>query len=129
MSATGTALHRSLSTVQGNKVEFGNKANINLSFDCQVHRAKSCPELKVQKKLKQDPGKIASSIEVKQTEEIGTQTYEVIPYEHLFVGILSQRSIEHPVRQNSESRLSPSSMLDRYVEACARLSSSSNGDH
>lgn len=72
---------------------------------------------------------VIDKTEVKHTEETGTQTCAVIPYEHLLVGILSQRNNEQhqPLRQNSDCRLSPSSMLDRYVEACARFGSTSNG--
>lgn len=77
--------------------------------------------------MEQATNKIENMIGVKRTEETGTQTCEVIPYEHLLVGILSQRGSEHHLKQNSDSRLSPSSMLDRYVEACARFSGSSNG--
>ena len=60
---------------------------------------------------------------LKKTEEIGTQTSDLVPYEHLLKDILNQRNQE---ANNSESRLSPTTILDRYVETCARTSSFSD---
>lgn len=61
----------------------------------------------------------------KKLEEIGTQTSDLLPYEYLLVGILDQKNqmnVQKYVQQNAEFRLSPTAMLDRYVEACTRAS-------
>ncbi|XP_015607620.1 hamartin [Cephus cinctus] len=96
----------------------------------EIRRVKSCPEIKIENKLKGGNG--GTLVGLKRTEEAGTQTCDLLPYEHLFVGIFSQRTYrtEHQTpRQSSYSRLSPSSMVDRYVEMCSRaggFSSESN---
>lgn len=81
----------------------------------KVRRSKSCPDMKAQRKLK-----------VESSPAVATQTSDLIPYEHLLLGLLEQRSYEQQTsKQSADSRLSPSSMLDRYIEACSRISSSS----
>lgn len=67
----------------------------------------------------------------KHTESISTQTQDLVPYEHLLMGVLDQRSQDQhqTSRQNSDSRLSPSSMVDRYIEACARVNSANCSKH
>ncbi|XP_012279435.1 hamartin [Orussus abietinus] len=92
-------------------------------FACKTRRTKSCPEMKVENKMESVEEGVGSLAEAKCMEEAATQTCETVPYEHLLLGLFTHRNqnSEHPSRQNSsDSRLSPSSMLDRYVEACAR---------
>ena len=60
---------------------------------------------------------------LKKTEEIGTQTSDLVPYDYLLKDILNQRNQEVA---DTESRLSPTTILDRYVETCARTSSFSD---
>ncbi|XP_063984171.1 hamartin [Diachasmimorpha longicaudata] len=93
---------------------------------CKVRRSKSCPDMDSQKKLSTAMENFRSILGAKSNEEVGTQTSDLIPYEHLLFGLLEMRHQELQVsRQSTESRLSPSSMLDRYIEACSRISSSS----
>ncbi|XP_011314218.1 hamartin [Fopius arisanus] len=92
---------------------------------CNVRRTNSCPDMKPRKKLSTLMDNFRSIVGAKCSEEVGTQTSDLIPYEHLLVGLLEQRHHEQQAsKQSAESRLSPSSMLDRYIEACSRISSS-----
>lgn len=61
---------------------------------------------------------------LKKTEEAETQTSDLFPYDYLLKDILNERNREVT---NPESRLSPTTTLDRYIETCAR--SSSFSDH
>lgn len=61
----------------------------------------------------------------KKLQETGTQTFELLPYEYLLLGILDQKTrmnVQNHVQKDTKSRLSPTTMLDRYVEACTRIS-------
>lgn len=103
-------------------------------------RAKSCPDIAT------DPASQTSSIGIgtfrpvktssTATEDSSTQTSGLLPYENLLLDVLDQRlqpgesgasstmaigppgSIHHPAAELS--RLSPSAMLERYIEVCAR---------
>lgn len=57
--------------------------------------------------------------------DMGTQTGDLFPYECLFIGMLDQNG-QSTVQESSDSRLSPVSMLDRYIEACTRVNFFSN---
>ncbi|KAK0177253.1 hypothetical protein PV328_001325 [Microctonus aethiopoides] len=93
----------------------------------QVRRSVSCPEILKQKKFDEITENITDVNEAKSFGEVSTQTTDLVPYEHLLTGILEQRCIEQQKQhENSDSTLSPSSMLDRYIEACARVNSTSN---
>ncbi|KAK0180659.1 hypothetical protein PV327_003022 [Microctonus hyperodae] len=93
----------------------------------QVRRSVSCPEIAKQKKFDEITENITNINEVKSFGEVSTQTINLVPYEHLLTGILEQRSIEQQKQnENSDSTLSPSSMLDRYIEACARVNTTNN---
>ncbi|XP_043481993.1 hamartin [Leptopilina heterotoma] len=56
---------------------------------------------------------------LKKTEEIGTQTLDFIPYEHLLKDICNKKNQE----ASSES---PAILLDRYIETCVGTNSSSD---
>lgn len=77
----------------------------------------------VQRKLNSED--VANQIKLIDTS---TQTGDLFPYECLFMGIFDQNS-QNSVQENSDSRLSPVSMLDRYIEACTRVNNffSNNG--
>lgn len=66
---------------------------------------------------------IGRVIEKRCTEEASTQTQDLVPYEHLLLGVISSRipDPDQPVKSNSESCLSPDYMLERYIQACARI--------
>ncbi|XP_008556142.1 hamartin [Microplitis demolitor] len=72
--------------------------------DHKVRRSKSCSDLKYKK-------------------ETGVQTDDLFPYEYLLHGIVDQRSTEQQTSRNNntDSRLSPTLMLDRYIENCASV--------
>lgn len=56
---------------------------------------------------------------VRKTEEIGTQTQDFIPYEHLLKDICNQKNQE-------ASTESPAILLDRYIETCVGTNSPSD---
>ncbi|KZC04801.1 PREDICTED: hamartin [Dufourea novaeangliae] len=92
---------------------------------CKVRKSKSCPDMKVQKQISTEKSNQLKATGTKIVEETGTQTFELLPYEYLLLGILDQKSqMNVPKRDqpNTEFRLSPTAMLDRYVEACTRAS-------
>jgi len=60
-------------------------------------------------------------------EDAGTQTYDLFPYEHLLLGMLDQSS-QNFSQEIFDPRLSPISMLDRYIEACARVNNFSSNN-
>lgn len=57
------------------------------------------------------------------TEEASTQTQDLVPYEHLLLGVVSSgiQGPDQPSKSNSNSRLSPNFMMERYIQACARI--------
>lgn len=55
-------------------------------------------------------------------EDASIQTSNLFPYEHLLLGMLDQNG-QNISQESSDSRLSPNSMLDRYIEACTRVNS------
>nr|XP_033340939.1 hamartin [Megalopta genalis] len=92
---------------------------------CKVRKSKSCPNMEVQKQIYNDKTDLLKSIGAKTMEDTGTQTFDLLPYEYLLSGILDQKNqmnIQKRNQQNTENRLSPTAMLDRYVEACTRAS-------
>lgn len=64
-------------------------------------------------------------LRTKKREDTGSQTCDLFPYEHLLLGILDQNS-QNFSQESSDSRLSPISMLDRYIETCTRTNSFSS---
>lgn len=87
--------------------------------------------MKTLKRMDNNEGRETTN-SMKKLEEIGTQTNSVYPYDCLLLGILDQKeqlSEQKTVQHNSESRVSPTSMLDRYVDICARTSSFSSDNN
>ncbi|KAK9300882.1 hypothetical protein QLX08_006587 [Tetragonisca angustula] len=79
--------------------------HLNLNSLCKIRKSKSCPDIKIQRQIK----------------DTGTQTFDLLPYEDLLLGILEQKTqinLQKRSLQDTEFRLSPTAMLDRYVEAC-----------
>ncbi|XP_033352834.1 hamartin isoform X2 [Bombus vosnesenskii] len=79
--------------------------HLNLNSLYKIRESKSCPDIKVHKKL----------------EDTATQTSDLLPYEDLLLGILEQKTqmnLQKRSVQDTEFRLSPTAMLDRYVETC-----------
>ncbi|XP_008215253.1 hamartin isoform X2 [Nasonia vitripennis] len=71
-------------------------------------RAKSCPDME-------------SISRPEDTSERSTQTCGLLPYECFFLDILDQRASNEAQANVPESaRLSPSAMLERYIEVCSR---------
>lgn len=66
-------------------------------------------------------------IGIKRCEDAGIQTCDLFPYECLFLGILDQNS-QNSVQGGSDSRLSPISILDRYIDSCTRINSFSSNN-
>lgn len=60
-------------------------------------------------------------------EDASIQTSNLFPYEHLLLGMLDQNG-QNISQESSDSRLSPNSMLDRYIEACTRVNSFSSNN-
>ena len=91
----------------------------------QVNRAKSCPGIKLEKNLSLIKNNISDLSEKKTMEDMGTQTCDNVPYEYLLLDLLDKKfqAMDSQSNQNSESRLSPSAMLERYIEVCARTNS------
>ncbi|XP_053994327.1 hamartin [Hylaeus volcanicus] len=104
----------------------------NSSSICKVRKSKSCPDMDIQNQVNVDKTtNELKEIGRKRLEEIGTQTSDNLPYEYLLLGILDQKNqmnVQKRVQQDAEYRLSPTAMLDRYVEACTRTSSNVSGD-
>ncbi|XP_034946883.1 hamartin [Chelonus insularis] len=70
-----------------------------------------------------------SCSDLKPSNEVCTQTTDLIPYEHLLNEVLEPKTKEQQITKiNSDSRLSPTLMLDRYIEACARVSSNDSSE-
>ncbi|XP_011495436.1 PREDICTED: hamartin [Ceratosolen solmsi marchali] len=99
-------------------------------------RAKSCPNIAGASSESSSssigigtfrPLKMSST----STEEVATQTSGLVPYECFFLDMLDQRPLTADSTamattvghgHGSEARLSPGTMLDRYIELCARSS-------
>ncbi|EFN78695.1 hamartin [Harpegnathos saltator] len=92
----------------------------NLSATHKIRQTRSCPDMTVQSKLNNED--VANQIKLIDTS---TQTGDLFPYECLFMGMLDQNS-QNSVQESPDSRLSPVSMLDRYIEACTRINFFSN---
>lgn len=80
--------------------------------------------MEIQKQIGNDKKNQLKIVEAKTLEETGTQTPHSLPYEYLLLGILDQKNQMNMTRkctqQDAEFRLSPTAMLNRYVEACTR---------
>lgn len=78
----------------------------------------------IQKQVASDKKDQLRIIGTKKLEEAGTQTFDLLPYEYLLLGIFDQKNqmdtIQKRAYKDVEFRLSPTAMLDRYVEACTR---------
>nr|XP_031840496.1 hamartin [Nomia melanderi]XP_031840497.1 hamartin [Nomia melanderi] len=99
--------------------------HLGSSSVCKVRRSTSCPNIEVKKQINNNKMDEPNSVGTKSMEETGTQTFELLPYEYLLLGILDQKNqmnVQKRDQQNTEFRLSPTAMLDRYVEACMRAS-------
>lgn len=95
--------------------------HLNLNSLFKIRKSKSCPDIKVQKQIVDDKRDIMKIIATKKLEETGTQTFDLLPYEYLLLGILDQKNemnLQKHSSQDTELGLSPTAMLDRYVEAC-----------
>ncbi|XP_014230737.1 hamartin [Trichogramma pretiosum] len=109
--------------------------------DEKLRRAESCPDLGELERVAQQqngsigigtfrPVKSAVPTSSTATEEIATQTCGLLPYEYVLLDThrSSEANTATPVQQNisaiGDQRTSPSSMLERYIELCAR---SANG--
>lgn len=94
------------------------------SFLCKIRKSKSCPDMDIQKQVASDKKDQLRIIGAKKLEEAGTQTFDLLPYEYLLLGIFDQKNqmntIQKRAHKDAEFRLSPTAMLDRYVEACTR---------
>ncbi|KAG7189794.1 hypothetical protein KM043_017455 [Ampulex compressa] len=98
----------------------------NFNVSCKIRRTKSCPDMVIQKKLCNEIANQARLTGAKRWEETGTQTYDLFPYEYLLLGILDQKNQMNGLKasqDNPDSRISPTTMLDRYVGACTRMNS------
>ncbi|XP_014474837.1 PREDICTED: hamartin [Dinoponera quadriceps] len=95
----------------------------NLNATHKIRQTRSCSDITAQRKLSSED--VANQIKLIDT---GTQTGDLFPYEGLFMGLLDQ-SGQSSIQESSDSRLSPVSMLDRYIEACTRVNNfySNNG--
>ncbi|XP_043492951.1 hamartin isoform X2 [Polistes fuscatus] len=96
----------------------------------KLRRTRSCSDMKMQKRMDNNEGKETNFI--KKLEESGTQTNSLYQYEYLLLGILDQKeqtSEQKTIQHNSELRVSPTTMLDRYVDICARASGFSNDNN
>ena len=90
----------------------------------QIRHSKSCPNIEMQKKCNnENVCDQAKSVEASMRyEDASVQTNDLFPYEHLLLGMLDQNN-QNISQESSDSRLSPISMLDRYIEACTRVNS------
>ncbi|XP_012257085.2 hamartin [Athalia rosae] len=92
----------------------------------KVRRTNSCPEMQVKDCDSLDSAKTACG-EIKNversTEEASTQTQDLVPYEHLLFGIVSSGPPHRDQSSKSslDSCLLPNYMVDRYIQACARI--------
>ncbi|CAL7939958.1 unnamed protein product [Xylocopa violacea] len=101
---------------------------VNLNSLSKIRESKSCPDIKVQKQASSDKTSPVKVAVAKQLEETGTQTFDLLPYEYLLLGILDQKTqmyLQKRSLRDNEFRLSPTEMLDRYVEACTRAGNNS----
>ncbi|XP_033222128.1 hamartin [Belonocnema kinseyi] len=80
--------------------------------------SKEKPGVKVEDKT---DGVEQNASRLKQTQEAETQTTELFPYDFLFKDVLNERNQEVT---NPESRLSPTTLLDRFLETIAHSSKS-----
>lgn len=66
----------------------------------------------------------------KKFDERSTQTNDGIPYEFMLLDIMEQKSqsteLQSSLKNSEFSRLSPSAMLEHYIEVCARSNSFSD---
>jgi len=84
----------------------------------QIRHSRSCPDMEMQKKCYSED----VTDQAKGREDIGSQTCDLFPYEHLLLGMLDQNN-QNFSQESSDSRMSPISMLDRYIEACTKTNS------
>ncbi|XP_029163759.1 hamartin [Nylanderia fulva] len=91
----------------------------------KIRHSKSCPDMEMQKKYSEDVTDEPKLIGTTKREDVSIQTCELFPYEYLFLGLLDQNS-QNCNQEGSDSRLSPISMLDRYIETCTRVNSFSS---
>lgn len=66
----------------------------------------------------------------KKSDERSTQTNDGIPYEFMLLDMMEQKTQyaeqQNSVKNSEFSRLSPSAMLEHYIEICARSNSFSD---
>ncbi|XP_077271956.1 tuberous sclerosis 1 protein hamartin isoform X1 [Temnothorax americanus] len=97
------------------------------TFICsiQIRHSRSCPDMKIQKKCYSEDVTDQALMGAKRREETASQTCDLYPYEHLLLGMLDQNS-QNCSQESSDSRMSPISMLDQYIEACTKTNSFSS---
>ncbi|XP_018392520.1 PREDICTED: hamartin [Cyphomyrmex costatus] len=95
--------------------------NPNSNVTHKIRRSRSYPDMEMQKKCYSED----MTDPVKGREDTGSQTCDLFPYEHLLLGMLDQNN-QNFSQESSDSRMSPISMLDRYIEACTRTNSFSS---
>ncbi|XP_070168079.1 hamartin isoform X1 [Polyergus mexicanus] len=92
----------------------------------KIRHSKSCPDMEMQKKCNsKDVINQTKLMGIAKREDVSIQTCDLFPYEYLFLGVLDQ-NIQNFSQEGSDSRLSPISMLDRYIETCTRVNNFSN---
>ncbi|KYQ52069.1 Hamartin [Trachymyrmex zeteki] len=93
----------------------------NSNVTHKIRHSRSCPDMEMQKKCYSED----VTDQAKGREDTGSQTCDLFPYEHLLLGMLDQNN-QNFSQESSDSRMSPISMLDRYIEACTRTNSFSS---
>ncbi|XP_077271959.1 tuberous sclerosis 1 protein hamartin isoform X3 [Temnothorax americanus] len=91
----------------------------------KIRHSRSCPDMKIQKKCYSEDVTDQALMGAKRREETASQTCDLYPYEHLLLGMLDQNS-QNCSQESSDSRMSPISMLDQYIEACTKTNSFSS---
>ncbi|XP_011259804.2 hamartin [Camponotus floridanus] len=98
----------------------------NSNVTHKIRHSKSCPDMEMQKRYNsEDVIDQTKLIGTMKREDASIQTCDLFPYEHLFLGVLDQNS-QNFSQESSDSRLSPISMLDQYIETCTRVNTFSS---
>ncbi|XP_011861263.1 PREDICTED: hamartin isoform X2 [Vollenhovia emeryi] len=94
----------------------------NSNVTHKIRHSRSCPDMEMQRKCYSEDMTDQALTGAKRREDTGSQTCDLFPYEHLLLGMLDQNS-QNFSQESSDLRMSPISMLDRYIEACTRTNS------
>lgn len=87
--------------------------------------------MKIHKRLSSDIIDHSKLIGMKEYEDVGTQTCDLFTHEYL-LGILNEHNQinnSNTIQENCDSGLSPTSMLDRYIETCTKISTFPNSNN